>query len=309
MSQTGLASGSSGTALLAIDGDPYRLNLTTDAELPVEFTYDLPAPTTFSRFGVPAVIEQAGNVTFVRSVTVSGSSEGPDTGYQVLAELELETHDTDEEVTEVVPDAMVPVRWIRVRLDGGINIEPGGEGRTVIWFSELIGNGTQEPTELSSAFDGTWDLRLTERLDLRGTPLQLQQDGTTITGCYGEYRLAGTVNSKIARATGEDDRGGPAALIMVADDDATIHASVSTNNGRFGARTNVVDPDLGETACAAQPPDPVVCGTDVYVNFNYDSAVIRPESDAGMGESQPLIAPDANESAREINRRVEITCG
>ena len=35
--QTGLAAGSSGTALQIIDGNPYRLGLTTDRRLPVEF--------------------------------------------------------------------------------------------------------------------------------------------------------------------------------------------------------------------------------------------------------------------------------
>lgn len=369
VSQTGLATGSSGAALLAIDGDPYRLGLTTDAAGPVEFVYKLPAATTFERFGVPAVVEQPGNVTFVKSVTVSGSMDGSASSFQELAAFELETHGPDESVTELDAQMSVPVRWVKVRFEGGINIEPGDEGQTVIWFSEIMGYGAQEARELSLAFDGEWDLRLTERTDLRGTPLELTQDGATIFGCYGDYRLSGTVNGAIARVTGENPQGRTGALILVADEDETIHASVSLNRGRFGARTAVTDPDLAATECAESTAEPVVCGTNVYINFDVNSAAIRAESEQvladvfrrlteegatavsirghtstegtvehnldlsqrraqavvddfvergfdpavisaeGLGESQPLISPDANESAREINRRVEIGCG
>ncbi len=369
VAQTGLASGSASAALLAIDGDPYRMNLTTDAAGPVEFVYKLPAATTFEKFGVPAVVEQPGNVTFVKSVTVSGSMQGPDSGFQELAAFELETHGPDEDVTELDAQVSVPVRWVKLRFEGGINIEPGDEGRTVIWFSEIIGNGTQEPQELSLAFDGEWDMRLTERTDVRGIPLELTQDGATIFGCYGDYRLSGTVNGAIARATGEDPQGRTGAFILVADEDGTLHAAVSLNRSRFGARTAVTDPDLAATECVETETAPVVCGTNVYINFDFNSAAIRPESEQvladvyrrlveegatqvsirghtstegteeynldlsqrraqavvddfvergfdpaaisaeGLGESQPLISSDSNESAREINRRVEIGCG
>lgn len=175
VSQSGLASGSASGALLAVNGDPYRMSLAADRQLPVEFVFKLPAATTFDRFAVPNVIEQPGNVTFVKSVVVSGSLEGPDSGYQQLARFELETHAPDEEVTEVIPEVQTPVRWIKMLFDGGINIEEGDEGKTNIWFSELIGNGTQESRELSTAFDGVWDFRITERLDRKGIPLELNR--------------------------------------------------------------------------------------------------------------------------------------
>ena len=57
-----------------------------------------------------------------------------------------------------------------------------------------------------------------------------------------------------------------------------IHASVSVNNGRFGARTAVVDPDVAATPCAEAPPEPIVCGANVYVNFEVDSASSRRRS-------------------------------
>lgn len=369
VSQTGLASGSAGTALTAIDGDPYRMALMTDGQGPVEFVYKLPATTRFERFAVPGVEEAPGNTTFVRSVLVSGSPDGPDDGFRPLAAFELETHATDDEVTEVAADSIVPVRWVRVRFEGGILIEPGDEGRTAVRFSEIMGFGDQEPQPLSTAFHGRWELRLTERQDLKGDPFEIHQDGTTVTGCVGAVRFQGTVNGRVARASGEDPATGrTGAFILVADDDGSINASVAANRGRFNARTAVAVPD--PEGCGAEPPPlPVACGTDVYVNFEFDSAVIRPESEPvvadlydrlvtegadrvrvvghtstegaedynldlsrrraqavvdalvargfdgervsadGMGETQPLVSPDDNESARELNRRVRVTCG
>lgn len=369
VSQTGLASGSAGTALSAIDGDPYRMALMTDGQGPVEFVYKLPALTRFERFAVPQVMEAPGNTTFVRSVVVSGSSEGPDQGFRELAAFELETHATDDEVSEVSVDSVMPVRWIKVRFEGGILIEPGDEGRTAVRFSELMGYGEQESQSPSSAFDGRWELRLTERRDLKGEPFELHQDGPVVTGCVGTIRFQGSVNGRVAKVSGEDPATGrTGALILVADDDGSIHASMAANRGRFNARSAVSVPD--PEGCGAEPPPPArVCGTDVYVNFEFDSDVIRAESEPvladlydrllaedaqrvqvvghtstegsddynldlsrrraqavveslvargfdmarisadGRGETQPLISPDANESARELNRRVQVTCG
>ncbi|NNL31112.1 MAG: OmpA family protein [Gemmatimonadetes bacterium] len=369
VSQEGLAVGSAGRALLSIDGDPYRLGLTTDAALPVAFAYKLPAPTTFHRFAVPGVQEWPGNVTFVKSVVVMGSSEGPDEGYRTLAEFELATHASHQEVTEAIVPPGDPVRWIKIHFDGGINIGPGDEGRTNIRFTELIGNGTQETPPFSTVFDGLWAFRQAERLDGPGIPIALRQDGTTIRGCYGDYRFTGTVNGVIARANGEDSRGRSAHLVLVADGNGAFQGSVSLNGGRFRPLTAVEDPAVEQPSCAPEEPaEPRVCGTNAYINFDLDSAAIRPESEAvlrdvfarlrsdaaervtivghtstegdetynmdlsrrraesvvralvelgydsatisasGMGESQPLVSPDASETTRELNRRVEISC-
>jgi len=296
VSQTGLAGGRASSALLAVNGDPYRMGLATDHQLPVEFVFKLPAATSFDRFAVPNVIEQPGNVTFVRSVVVSGSLEGPDSGYQQLAAFELETHGPDEEVTEVIPQLQTPVRWIKMHFEGGINIEEGDEGRTAIWFSELIGNGTQEPRELSTAFDGLWDFRLTERLEASGTPLELHQSGTTITGCLGTIEINGTVNGAIARATGVNTarKNRPSAFIFVADEDGSIHGLWSAGGGRFGARTAVADPTVTSSPCSEAQPEPKACGAAVYVNFDINSAAIRLESDQVLSDLYDrLLAEEA----------------
>lgn len=364
--QTG---GSAFTALKAIDGDPATLGLTTDGRGPVEFIYKMPASTTFDRFAIPNVVEWPGNVTFIKSVVVSGSLDGPDSGYHVLTTFELETHGPDQQFTETVPDTLTPVRWVKVNFEGGINIEEGHEGLTNLWFTEIIGNGTQDVRPLSTAFTGVWDFRLTEALDRKGKPLELHQDGATITGCLDTVGINGTVNGPIARATGDDTQNrAPSAFIFVADEDGSIQAVMSNNNGAFQSRTAVLDPDVTTTPCSETPPEPLACGAIVYVNFDVNSAVIRPESEqvlsdlydgliadgvaivsveghtstegsdqynqdlserraqavvddlvargfdaasisaVGKGETEPLFSPDDNESARSLNRRVEINC-
>ena len=370
VSQSGFATGSTGRALRMIDGNPLELTLSNDGREPIELVYKLPANTTFDRFAIPNVVESPGNATFFRSVVISGSLEGPDSGFQILASAELETHGPDQEVTEIEPVIVAPVRWVKVNLEGGINIREGEEGRTNLEFSEVIGNGTQDEQPPSTAFTGLWDFRLTERLDLNGTPLQLEQTGATIAGCLGTVVINGSVNGRIARANGVDTRNDrPSAFIFVADDDDAIHAVMSVNGRGFNARTAVDDSEVTATPCSEEPLEPKFCGLAVYVNFDLDSDVIRPESDQiladlydglmaegaeqvlieghtstegteeynqdlserraqavvadliargfdrakisarGMGESQPLISPDNDESSRSLNRRVEIECG
>ncbi len=287
----------------------------------------------------------------------------------MLPTFELETHGPDEEVTELIPEVRTPVRWVKIHFDGGIHFGEGEKGKTNIWFSELIGNGTQEPRELSTAFDGIWDFRIAERLDNKGIALELRQTGATITGCLGTIEIQGTVNGAIARATGVDTRDGrPSAFIFVADEDGSIQGLWSRNKGRFAPRTAVGDPTIASTPCSETQPEPKACGASVYVNFDVNSAVIRPESAqvladlydrlvaegaeevsivghtstegsaehnrrlserraqsvvedliesgfeatklsaAGMGEAQPLISPDKTETARSLNRRVEVSC-
>ncbi len=370
ISQTGLASGSASTALQVVDGNPDTRTVSIDRDPPVEFVYELPIETTFDRFAIPTIEERAGNATFFRDVEIAGSTEGPDTGYEVLVTAALETHGPDETVTELVPDLQIPVRWIRLRLENGINVEAGDEGKTNLEFSELIGNGTQPTLPLSDAFTGIWDLRLAERTDIKGTPLELKQVGTTISGCLGTVNITGTVNGSIARATGIDTRDDrPSAYILLPDGKGGLQGVVSSNGSIFGAKVAVVDPDVTSTPCSETPPIPLACGSIVYVNFDVNSAEIRPESDAvlddlftgllaegavaitvvghtstegtdeynldlsqrraqavvddlvargidagtissvGKGETAPLLAPDRDESARAINRRVEIECG
>lgn len=309
--QTGMGSGSAGRVLRMIDGDTRKQTLSNDGRDPLEVVFKLPANTTFDRLAIPNVLETPGNATFFKSVVVSGSLEGPDTGYQVLASAELETHGPDEELTELELQTVTPVRWVKVNLEGGINIVEGQEGRTNLEFTELIGNGTQDEHELSTAFTGLWDFRLTERLDRSaGQQLQLTQTGATIFGCLGYTVINGAVNGRIARATGADVRNGrTTALIMVADDDNAIQAVMSVNGGMFGARTAVEDANVEPPPCAAEaPPEPQYCGISVYVNFAFNSAEILPESEQILTDLyEGLVSANASSVSIEGHTSTEGT--
>lgn len=158
-------------------------------------------------------------------------------------------------------------------------------------------------------------------------------------------------------------------MIFAADaDDGSITALVSEGIRSFKPSITTDNADI--TGCRGDTePIPTACETSVYINFDLDSATIRPESDGvladlfatldaenatsiqivghtstegdadynpnrsrrraqavvddlvdrgldpasisadGRGEAEPLASPDDTESAREINRRVEILCG
>ena len=254
-------------------------------------------------------------------------------------------------------------------MTGGVLVEPDDVGKTIVRFSELIGNGTQEPIEETADFGGRWEFDLTERPDFGGKPLEITQTGSTISGCWGDVVFSGSVNGIIARATGIDPiRERPAAFIFVSDvDDGSISALVSENNGFFKPYLTTVNDEI-EGCLAPDAPEPVICDTSVYINFDVNSATIRPESAGvladlhdllsadeassvsivghtstegeadynldlsqrraqavvddlvargydpaaitaeGRGETEPLVSPDDTETAREINRRVDIVC-
>ncbi|MEM9650818.1 MAG: OmpA family protein [Actinomycetota bacterium] len=278
VSLSGLQSGSAATALATVDGDPRARGVTDDQGM-VEMVFELPALTTFDRLAVPNIVDRPGNDSAVRFLTVEGSSEGPDSGWEVLADAEFELHDEEGQVTELELLATTPIRWVRLTMGGAIFVEEGDEGKTIARFSELIGNGTQEPIVEPANFDGLWELDLTERPDFDGKPLQLTQSGSTISGCWGDVEIVGSINGVIARATGFDPvRERESLFIFVADvDDGAISALVSENGGFFKPYITTDNPDIGSCG-GTEPTDPTICDTSVYINFDVDSAVIRPES-------------------------------
>ncbi len=299
VTQTGLSSGSSGSALRIVDGDPLILTVSNDGREPTTLVYSLPALTTFDRFAIPGIVDRPGNVTFFRDLLIEGSDQGPDDGFVTLVDTELTIPDEPDSLTELIPDQAVAVRWLRVTLANGIVIGEGEEGRTNLDFTELIGTGSQDDQPTSTAFDGVWDLRLTERLDVSGDPLELRQSGATIVGCLGDIDIQGSVNGSIATATGVDSvTGQPAAFVFVENADGVVQAAVSIRGSIFAARTAVDTGDPLETRCSGESAAPVACGSTVYVNFDLDSAVIRPESDQVLAD---LFGQLTEESATMVS--------
>jgi outer membrane protein OmpA-like peptidoglycan-associated protein len=261
-------------AIRATDGDPLPFGLTLKPGAPdmdTEFLYQLPALTTFDRFAVPNVWETPGpRQTFTKQVEVQGSASGPDSGFVVLGSGTLTTHKGRGQVTELTVQATTPVRWVKLRLSGGIVID----GVTSFFeFSEIIGNGTQEAAELVTHFTGVWQGR--------GVLIGLRQQGAVVSGCYDSSGdLKGTVTGNILRATGVD-RGAKVVSLFVLSvaDDGTMRGLRSSNKGPFQMYTGAAAPAGAAVKCREIPPPTLGCGSIVHgIRFGFDSADITSDS-------------------------------
>ena len=261
-------------AVAAVDGAVGSFPYTSliDPTIRVEFVYELPAATRFDRFAVPGIGETPSpGQTFVRDVEVHGSSTSATDDFSLLASATLTTHAARGEVTELEIAATPPVRWVKLILSNGIDVQ---REKMFLEFSEIIGNGTQEPQVLADGFAGGWSGR--------GVAMLLQQDGALVSGCYdrGTGDLAGSVSGRILRATGADRTNGVgSAFIAVLGDNGAMRGLRSTNGAPFrlfeAERTNQIAP----MACADSKPPRLGCGSVIHgINFDFDSAVIRPES-------------------------------
>lgn len=277
VSTAGLGANSAAVALRMIDGNAEVRDVPSDG--PVEIVLGLPAVTTFDLFTIPNVNDPPGPATFFRDVEIAGSNEGPDSGYVVLATAEL-TSQLSGKTSHLVPRVARPVRWIRLRLANGIGAPT--RGRLMLGFSEVIGTGSQEEIPLTDAYSGTWNLYSADRPGERGEPMELLQDGTTLTGCVGDTALHGTVNGSIARMLGSTISGTPIAYVLVPDGTGNLQGVVSAGDGVFGARVAI--PSSDEKPCSVPIPAVTTCGAVVYVNFAADSDEIRPESRAVLAD-------------------------
>ena len=260
-------------AVRITDGDHTAFVIVNGASATTEteFTYELPAPTTFARFAVPGVTETPSpSSTFTKTVEVHGSAASASSGYTLLASATLETHKARGQITELRIAARLPVRWIRLRLAGGINIlRPSSSFE----FSELMGFGSQESPQMVTHFSGAWTAR--------ASVLTLKQDGPVVSGCYDKAAdLRGTVTGNLLRATGLDrsDRT-PSAFILSRAADGSLRGVRSTNNSPFRYFTVGVAGPGAKVDCAAPARPTLGCGSIIHgITFGFDSAEIRPES-------------------------------
>ncbi len=276
------------TQVFWIDGDPTpRVLVTTeDMEVYTEFTYELPALTTFDRFAVPEVTEVPGpSATFTRYVEVLGSAVGPDDGYVTLASGTLETHPRRGQVTELTVASTPAVRWVKLKLQGGIVIL---EERMGFEFSEIIGNGTQETPPLAEHFSGAWDSRFVK--------LELVQDGPLVAGCYDtQGLLEGTVTGNTLTARGVDQGGAQTISLFILSvlADQSITGVRSTNGGPFRLYTGPAVEDVPRLDCRQSPPPPLTCGSVIHgINFAFDSAAILEDSEPVLADLHEGLAAD-----------------
>ncbi len=284
-------------ALQLIDGDPSAVTITTGGGGSVEIVLKLPAATSFSWFGVPGAPTSEGNSAFFGSITISGSSEGEDSGFVELAREDLE-HGSSEEIQPILALEATPVRWVRIVLEGAIDTGAEPDDRTRLEFTEIVGKGIQEERPLSDAFSGSWELAFVDRPDARGERLELQQEGAFITGCLDNYEIRGTVSGSLARATGYDpSTDSSTAIVFVADDDGSIAATVSLDNGRFEARTALPPPRATGSLCESPLPLEAVCDAPLHINFQADSAIIRSGSAAILSDIYRVLTGAGVETA------------
>jgi hypothetical protein len=275
------SSASASEAVRAIDGEPAQIGYGSAADDPVVYVFELPAETTFDRFAVPDTRNSPGNTTFFGAIEIAGSATSATDGFEVLVSEELVELPEGEEHLELVPASQEPVRYIRLTLSGALRVEPEhGADKTVVRFSEIIGNGTQADVPMSEGFDGVWELTFADNPDGSGHPTELHQEGARVSGCIGFATVTGTVTGNVVRLNGVDTRDERvSAYLLVVDSEGQLRGMESTNNGVFRARIGRIAPDDLETDCGdPAPPAPLACGAVVYVNFDLDSAVIRPDS-------------------------------
>lgn len=260
-------------ALRAIDGNAGGFTLTPkpgSAQASVAIVYKLPALTKFTAFLVPNVLETPSpSQTFVRKVEIAGSERGAEGPFHVLGGGMLETHSAKGQTTSIPVAVEKPVRWVRVTLEGGINVL---RDKTFFEFSEIVGHGSQEPVPLSDAFSGKWKGR--------GVLLELKQEGANVSGCYdGEGDIKGTVSGNLLRATGRTRKSGiPSTFLLAVGDNGQVTGVRSTNGAPFRLYAGDAAPGI-KTECSGKSVPPLGCGSIIHgINFDFDSATIRPES-------------------------------
>jgi outer membrane protein OmpA-like peptidoglycan-associated protein len=267
-------------ALAAIDGNPGRYVMTPKPGGPgtsTTFMYQLPAATTFSDFAVPGIGETPSpSQTFVARVEIYGSGDSADTGFIRLAAVDLAVHEERGQVTGFAAEAAVPVRWVKVVLSGGLDVQ---REQTFFEFSEIVGYGEQEPVPDSDRFSGKWKGR--------GVLVELRQDGVLVTGCYDRTGdLSGAVEGSMLYATGTNrDDGTLSAFVLTVTPEGALNGVRSSNGAPFRMYTG--DPAAAgtDTGCSEPAETVLGCGSIVYgIRFGFDSAEIRPESEPVLAE-------------------------
>ncbi|MCC7008004.1 MAG: OmpA family protein [Acidobacteria bacterium] len=297
-------------AVRATDGDPTPFTVVNgaSADAETEFVYELPALTTFDRLAVPNVVETPSpSATFTRTVEVHGSTTSASEGFALLASATLRTHAARGQVTELTMAATRPVRWVKLRLAGGIDVM---RPQSSFEFSEIIGNGTQATPELSPAFTGAWRAQANR--------IRLIQKGPIVSGCYDSSgELAGTVTGNILRATGisRADKTTSQFILSVAADGSL--RGVRSSNGAPFRLFNVAPAPAGTRVECAEPAPPALgCGSVIHgITFAFDSAEIRADSAGVLGELFRGLAADrsatilieghtSSEGSDEYNQRL-----
>ncbi|MCA9571154.1 MAG: OmpA family protein [Myxococcales bacterium] len=299
-------------ALQAVDGNPggfVMLNRASE-ETDVSFTYVLPALTTFDRFAVTNVLETPSpSQTFVRQVEVFGSAASAEGPWTRLATATLSTHAERGMETDLTLEDRTPVRWVRLRVAGGIEML---RDAMFLEFSEIVGEGRRTEVPALPDFAGSW-------WD-RGVRLTLLQDGPVVTGCYDDgSRLEGDIAEGILRASGVGRTDGVVShFVLGLTDDGAVRGVRSTNGAPFTLYAGAAAEPGGRRVECAEPPPPVLgCGAVLRgITFGFDSADILPEAGPLLDRVAAALAAEtpgqvavieghtSSEGAEDYNQRL-----
>jgi outer membrane protein OmpA-like peptidoglycan-associated protein len=208
-----------------------------------------------------------------------------------LAAGTLATSASGGATAELAIERTMPVRWIKLVLANGVDVQ---REQMFLEFSEIIGNGSQEPLGDPRSFAGGWRGR--------GVAMILRQDDFTVSGCYDRTGdLQGTVTGPILRATGVDrDDGVLSAFLAVVDGSGKMQGVRSTNGAPFRLFEADITNDTTSLTCREPAPPALGCGSIIHgIRFAYDSAEITRDSDEVLAKLYDGLRNEAGSIAIE----------
>lgn len=211
-----------------------------------------------------------------------------------LAKFDVEPEIYDDK--QLFPaDRTIPVRWVRVTLEGRQVPDPDDYRGTA--FTELFGYGTQAPVKIAdNQFTGRW-LTGGGGGGPNANRIEMIQDGALVTGCGlsggASFTISGGVENGLLK-------------YVVGKDTVPIVAVINSEDQLSGAmigrsyRRIIGEPGGAPTSCTPgkePPPNPVGAALDqcraaiVYgINFDVDSAKIRTDAEPALKQILDALA-------------------
>lgn len=257
-------------------------------DTPAQLIVELPAPTVFHTFAVPPMSRSGCcRDAHIATVTVEGSSTGPDGDFVELASFSIAS-DIYTAGQDFPATSDASVRWLRISLAG--RQVPDSTDYRGTSFTDLHGYGVQEPREAGpDEFTGIF-LTGGGGSGPASNRIQLRQDGALVVGCRqagGALReLSGGIENGILKFLAAD---GVPSLFVIGSEGELLGVEV----GRSFQRV-VGTPGGDPIDCAPLSSDSEngvgqaidQCRTAVLygVNFDVDSDQLREDAAPALEE-------------------------
>ena len=236
----------------------------------------LPERTQLSRLEFDTAGVDGDDGRAAKDITVEMSDASATSGFQKVADVSLAEH-TDHQSFAVTG---APGRWLR------LNVKNNHGSKSYIELMEVRGFGKQLTRTPFPPVSGTYQTN--------NGDLHLKQDGTSVSGCYGTAGglINGGIDGRVMKLTWREGSGDAGTAVLVFSADGKELFGFTWNDGEDLGAGRVWDgtkqsADIGGCAnwSGGSAPDPMAAElesagrTRVYgINFDTDSATIRPES-------------------------------